>query len=261
MAYQQQEKSPGGGGSSIQQSPVGTYEEGIEPVVYQHGQYPEHYYPGPEPPQVHTPSPYTSGTKSDLPPAPAASSGPTTLGINRKLFWILVGLLVLLLILVIGLAAGLGAKVAQEDSRATSSNATDQSTATSSASSTSTTLPTATYTSATSTATPTIPCPKQNLTLYTATTSVEAQFRLYCGFDFSGSEADDITSLDTVSMEACMDVCASTDTCQGAGWGTTGELSSTAYTCYLKTNLTTAHSATDGWCFAVNLNTTTSFTI
>ncbi|KAJ4405546.1 hypothetical protein N0V82_010303 [Gnomoniopsis sp. IMI 355080] len=106
-----------------------------------------------------------------------------------------------------------------------------------------------------------LPSRRHSLTLYTAPTSVEAHFRLYCGFDFSGSEADDLASVNTVSMEACMDVCASTDTCQGAGWGSTGDTSDTAYTCYLKTNLTTAHTATDAWCFAINLNATDSFTM
>lgn len=99
-----------------------------------------------------------------------------------------------------------------------------------------------------------------SLTLYTANSASKTQFRLYCGSDFSGDEADDLASLNTVSMESCMDVCASTDQCQGAGWGSTGTVSS-AYTCYLKTNLTTGHSATKEWGFAINLNTTTSVVV
>lgn len=86
------------------------------------------------------------------------------------------------------------------------------------------------------------------------------QFRLYCGIDFSGTEAASLGSVTTVSMESCMDVCASTDTCQGAGWGSTGSVSS-AYICYLKTNLTTAHSGTAAWAFAVNLNNTNGVTV
>lgn len=117
MAYQLHEKSPGG---SIQQSPITQYEQGMEPVDY-HGQYPEHYIPGPEPPQVHTPSTstYTPQMKSDLPPVPPATTktGATTLGMKRSVFWILVGLLVLLVVLVIGLGAGLGTKVAQANSQ------------------------------------------------------------------------------------------------------------------------------------------------
>lgn len=96
-----------------------------------------------------------------------------------------------------------------------------------------------------------------SLTLYTANSASTTEFRLYCGFDFSGDEADDLGSVNTVSMESCMDVCASTDQCQGAGWGSTGTVAS-AYTCYLKTNLTSGHSATAQWGFAINLNTTNS---
>lgn len=71
----------------------------------------------------------------------------------------------------------------------------------------------------------------------------------------------DLASVNTTSMEACMDVCASTDQCQGAGWGSTGTVAS-AYLCYLKTNLTSGHDASDAaWSFAVNLNNTQSVTI
>lgn len=119
MAYQQHEKSPGGS----TQSPVGTYEEGIEAVTYQHGQYPEHYIPGQEPPQVyHGQNAYpmvATDAKGGLPPSTPGTNakGSTMFGMKRRVFWILVGLLVLLLVLVIGLGAGLGAKVAQADSR------------------------------------------------------------------------------------------------------------------------------------------------
>lgn len=119
MAYQQHEKSPGGS----TQSPVGTYEEGIEAVTYQHGQYPEHYIPGQESPQVyhgqHAYPMVAADAKGNLPTsAPGTNAkGSTMFGMQRRVFWILVGLLVLLLVLVIGLGAGLGAKVAQADSR------------------------------------------------------------------------------------------------------------------------------------------------
>lgn len=116
MAYQQQEKSPGGSA----QSPVGTYDEGIEAVTYQHGQYPEHYIPGQESPQVyHGQHNYPAGvdTKNDFTSSTPGTNdtGSRILGMKRKVFWILAGLLVLLLVLVIGLGAGLGV-VAQNNS-------------------------------------------------------------------------------------------------------------------------------------------------
>lgn len=115
MAYQQHEKSPGGS----TQSPVGTYDEGIEAVTYQHGQYPEHYIPGQESPQVyhgqHT-YPVATDTKNDFNSTPGTNAkGSRMLGMKKRVFWILVGLLVLLLVLVVGLGAGLGV-VAQADS-------------------------------------------------------------------------------------------------------------------------------------------------
>lgn len=89
----------------------------MEAVV--HGQYPEHY--DPEAPHVYhnnNQQPYMPETKSDIPPTPTATTGPTTtLGMTKKVFWILVGALILLVVLVIGLGVGLGVKMAQADSR------------------------------------------------------------------------------------------------------------------------------------------------
>lgn len=115
MAYQH-DKSPGGS----TQSPIGTYDEGIEAVTYQHGQYPEHYIPGQESPQVYHGQPTypaVTDTKNDFTTSTPGTNatGSRVLGMKRKVFWILVGLLVLLLVLVVGLGAGLGV-VAQSHS-------------------------------------------------------------------------------------------------------------------------------------------------
>ncbi|CAN8097510.1 unnamed protein product [Discula destructiva] len=239
-----------------QKQSAGHFGEGIEPVVYQHGQYPEHYEPPPAPSTAYAPE------KGYHEPLPAGARGATILGMTRKVFWVVLVTVVVLLGLVVGLGAGLGARVNRLDSASQSSDAAAPSNTSSSATTTSASLPTATYTTATSTAaTAVIPCPAQNNTLYKAHAATLTKFRLYCDVDFSGDEAADLAQVDTVSMEACMDVCASTDKCQGAGWGSTGSVSS-AYTCYMKTNLTSGHDASDSaWSFAVNLNTTSSISI
>lgn len=102
--------------ASSPQQQQGPFGEGIEAVGYQHGQYPEHYVPGPEAPQVHTPvysTPANTPEKGYVSPPPSAEP-PRILGLTKTGFVAAVGVVVfVLLALVVGLGAGLGAKVAR----------------------------------------------------------------------------------------------------------------------------------------------------
>jgi hypothetical protein len=110
---------------------------------------------------------------------------------------------------------------------------------------------TATRTSSSATATPTLDqwsqCPGANNTVYTSSTSSK-NFTIHCDLDYSGGdEAKDLTNNKQPSMDSCLDECAQTSQCQGAGWG----LISGNYTCYLKTNLTIGHVASGNWMFGI----------
>ncbi|KAK8062004.1 hypothetical protein PG994_008370 [Apiospora phragmitis] len=161
--------------------------------------------------------------------APAAghlskgSSSKTICGMKRALFLVLLLLLLLLLGLVIGLGAGLG--VSQSNLHAKESE-----------------LAAAKSNGGTA-----------NNTQYTSdASSSETKFTVYCGMDFGDNEgAKNLESQNATSMPDCMDACAKTRDCQGAGWGTLGEAVDEPHMCYMKTNLSKSHGADKGWTFAV----------
>ncbi|KAH6646039.1 hypothetical protein BKA67DRAFT_695958 [Truncatella angustata] len=200
---------------------------------------------------------YTGGYTA---PAQTSGSGP-----KRGLLITLIAALAILAATVIGLAAGLGVSQnhlhsAQSDldaAQASLSSAASAPTVT--VTSTKSGSPTKTSSSATASATADkfSTCPGANNTIYTSGTDSK-QFKVLCGVDSSGEgQSDDLNSTKAATMTVCMDACAKTDGCQGAGWG---YIDGSGNMCYMKTNLTGYHNATASWEFATlaTLNTTST---
>jgi len=97
-----------------------------------------------------------------------------------------------------------------------------------------------------------VTCPNDaNNTLYVVPGSTKTFVR-YCGIDFNGTDgAYDLSHIYTISMEQCMNVCASSDLCTGCGWGYIDGDKKGNYRCWMKNNLQTPHKARDDYCFAV----------
>ncbi|KAI1873928.1 uncharacterized protein JN550_003197 [Neoarthrinium moseri] len=233
--YPQQEKGPG----YVDQH-QGAY-SGYPDAQYQNQQY---HDPNGTAAAQHYPS-HAGGAG-----APAQPSGS---GAKRGLLIGLLVAVVVLLALVIGLGAGLGVGLRNAKSDLAAAQASLSSTAsaaTSTPASTASSTPTKTSSSATASATADkfSSCPGANNTVYTSDTDSK-KFTVYCGRDYSGKgEADDLNSTKAETMTTCMDTCAGTDGCEGAGWG---YIDGSGHMCYMKTNLTKFHSADSGWEFAV----------
>ncbi|KAH8879515.1 hypothetical protein GQ53DRAFT_671943, partial [Thozetella sp. PMI_491] len=110
-----------------------------------------------------------------------------------------------------------------------------------------TTNPSSTSSAPTALPTSNIDCPKSNNTMFTASNG--EKFEQFCGVDYSGEGAADLSSTKAISMDACMEACATKKGCQGAGWGYLAGDKSLNHTCYMKTNLTKSHSADATWAF------------
>ncbi|KAH6647221.1 hypothetical protein BKA67DRAFT_663559 [Truncatella angustata] len=180
-------------------------------------------------------------------------------GLERRWFW---GLVAVAVVVLLGICIGVGVAVSQSKSNSShnagaggsSSSSSNSSTGTlATATSTGTTGSTASSTSASATATATggTDCPAGNATTYTVPGSTKT-FMHYCGLDYSGdSEATDLKSVTTDSMADCMANCAGTYGCTGCGWGYVDGDSLYEHTCWLKSDLKTAHKADSSWAFAV----------
>ncbi|KAK3361377.1 hypothetical protein B0T24DRAFT_641485 [Lasiosphaeria ovina] len=96
-------------------------------------------------------------------------------------------------------------------------------------------------------------CPGTNGTFHTSSVaSGSKRFQRLCGLDFSGpGQADDIGSVNTTSLNDCIDTCAANNNCTGAGWGIMTGTNSSIQPCWMKTNLKKNHKATAGWGFAI----------
>ncbi|KAK0710319.1 hypothetical protein B0T26DRAFT_836585 [Lasiosphaeria miniovina] len=96
-------------------------------------------------------------------------------------------------------------------------------------------------------------CPGTNGTFYTSSVaSGSKRFQRLCGLDFSGpGQAEDIGSVNTTSLNDCIDACAAKTNCTGAGWGIMTGTNSSIQPCWMKTNLNKNHKATVGWGFAI----------
>ncbi|KAK8104554.1 uncharacterized protein PG998_011587 [Apiospora kogelbergensis] len=95
---------------------------------------------------------------------------------------------------------------------------------------------------------------KANNTQYTssASSAEQTKFNVYCGMDFGdGDGAKNLDVVNTTSVPDCLDACARTRDCQGAGWGSLPGDEGGFHHCYMKTNLSKSHGADKGWTFAV----------
>lgn len=181
--------------------------------------------------------------ETPVPPKPSGSGTeePRILGLKRRVFFILLASLVI--VLVIGVATGVGVGVAMngQDPPKTTTTPTPTSPAT-----TTRLLP---IPLATATTSPTdlIQCPSANLTLYASRVDLAKRFLVLCGRDYNSNEGShDLLSRDAETMGECIDDCAGTGGCVGAGWG----YSQGRYVCWLKSRLGEGRGA-GGWCFAV----------
>ncbi|KAI1799582.1 hypothetical protein F4811DRAFT_557659 [Daldinia bambusicola] len=170
---------------------------------------------------------------TDKPVPPLPSREGTICGLKLKTFWLIVG--PLLALLVIGLAVGLGVGLASshnprsdfDSGTPTSSNLFNTPSATTSTS---------------------ITCPQSNGTIYEGTGN--ESFLVVCNVDYNSKDAGggtiDTGNEEKASMEDCIDMCAATADCVGAGWGNyQGH-----YICWMKGKLGRSHDAQD-WLFAI----------
>lgn len=174
-------------------------------------------------------------------------------GLKRQTFWIVLAIVIFLV--VVGAAAGVGVGVAT--SRKSSDTSTSVPTPVKSASTT-----TVTTTASTSTRTLPVPtasavtggpqiidCPFDNLTLYTPQNNNSRQFLLLCGHDYNENEGSvDLSNMVTVSMDDCINLCATQSECVGAGWGISNVGQTT---CWLKSSLATSNNS-PLWYFAID---------
>ncbi|KAK0628313.1 hypothetical protein B0T17DRAFT_552701, partial [Bombardia bombarda] len=95
-------------------------------------------------------------------------------------------------------------------------------------------------------------CPAVNNTIYNVPNSTKKFLRL-CGTDYSGvGSASDVLPVEyTKTMTACIDKCATTNTCTGCAWGFINGDVGGEHRCWMKTNLQTPHKAASDWSFAV----------
>ncbi|KAJ0117316.1 hypothetical protein J7T55_003729 [Diaporthe amygdali] len=156
----------------------------------------------------------------------------------KKRFWLIVGGLIAVLVVGIALALGLGLGLNQSSGGSSSASASSTPSA-----------------SSTSTPESSISCPSANQTTYTSTTK-DTEFIIYCAIDYNGNA--DANTKDLVHMEAdraedCIDMCASNDSCVGAGWGFYQPDSSVAGSdvCWLKSKLGSSHTAIQDWVFVI----------
>ncbi|KAH6854762.1 hypothetical protein B0I37DRAFT_39150 [Chaetomium sp. MPI-CAGE-AT-0009] len=93
-------------------------------------------------------------------------------------------------------------------------------------------------------------CPALNNTVYNVPGSTRS-FRRFCGIDYSGDDATDLTHAYTESMADCMNSCASFDQCTACAWGYLQGDRGGKHRCYMKTDLKQPHAAASDWCFAI----------
>jgi hypothetical protein len=107
-------------------------------------------------------------------------------------------------------------------------------------------LPVPTATSSTSLSIP-IVCPASNLTLFTPDSNPSRPYLLVCGRDYHSAHGTvDLFNIETPTMNECIDLCAKTDGCEGAGWGDYRG----RYVCWLKRLLGSPQRSQE-WYFAV----------
>jgi hypothetical protein len=90
-------------------------------------------------------------------------------------------------------------------------------------------------------------CPHNNLTLYASQKDPSKKYLLLCGRDYNSDGGSvDINNQATSSVDDCIDLCANTTGCVGAGWGSYQN----TYTCWLKSQLSDPNNS-PGWYFVI----------
>ncbi|KAH8673739.1 hypothetical protein BX600DRAFT_456092 [Xylariales sp. PMI_506] len=165
-------------------------------------------------------------------------------GIKRNVFVIVMAVGVF--VLVVGIATGLGVGLAltkNNNNNGTSST----STSTAGSPTTSSTASTPSFTGTVGTAP--VTCPQDNGIVFVSSGTGRA-YNIVCGHDYNSDEgSSDIRHQATSTMDDCIDLCASTISCVGAGWGTYNG----AKVCWLKSHLGQPNDS-PGWTFAILQN-------
>ncbi|KAK7984613.1 hypothetical protein PG989_012015 [Apiospora arundinis] len=211
--------------------------------------------------------PHAAGSSAYAPVAQqhTKEGGSKGIRLGKALFYGLVFLLIALLALAIGFGASWGqsqGKVhdlqSQLDAAKSSASPTVFITVTPGSPTSAGATPTSTSSSSPTGAADKYSCLSNgstaNNTQYTSSASSASQtkFNVYCGMDFGdGDGAKNLDVVNTTSVPDCLDACARTRDCQGAGWGSLPGDVGGFHHCYMKTNLSKSHGADKGWTFAV----------
>ncbi|KAM7205278.1 hypothetical protein V8F33_001109 [Rhypophila sp. PSN 637] len=179
---------------------------------------------------------YHNGRSPALPVPPVddlqAWSEKRVCGLGRSVFLVL---LVLAWLAIVGVGVGVGVKIGVLDRNQGSDN--DDGASSNSGNS----------------ALASLQCPEGANTQVQTTGG--AKFLHLCGVDFSGpGEATDIASERTPTFKECLEACARTQGCTGAGWGPALPDKPARATCWMKNNLNLSHDSPPDWNFGIRLD-------
>ncbi|EFQ24877.1 uncharacterized protein GLRG_00021 [Colletotrichum graminicola M1.001] len=148
-------------------------------------------------------------------------------GVRRKLCYIVMVVAIVIVVAAIAIGVGVGLAVGRRSQRDSGNSINIESTEHA-----------------------TITCPAKDNATFSAQGNPARHFRLICGHDFnSGDGAIDLSSQETTTMAACIDLCAAHTDCVGAGWGDYYG----SRICWMKSRL--GEMNTSGkWLFAVDVN-------
>ncbi|KAK4443947.1 hypothetical protein QBC34DRAFT_442936 [Podospora aff. communis PSN243] len=191
---------------------------------------PYHFDPQPPYAVIAPPTyiPPTSHDNSPLIPCPPAlpveqRDQRKIIGVKQTTFYILLAIGILFGVAAIAVGVGVGIFLQKESSSPeTTGQPSDTTTTTTTTTSIPPRPPNLPLPTATSSTSPsiTITCPTSNLTLYTSSSTPSRPYLLVCGRDYhSAHGAVDLFNIETPTMNECIDLCARTDGCEGAGWG------------------------------------------
>ncbi|KAM7201896.1 hypothetical protein V8F20_004604 [Naviculisporaceae sp. PSN 640] len=149
-------------------------------------------------------------------------------GVRRNVFALL---LALGFLIVVGVGVGVGVKIGVVDQNRSAGESSE------------TTTP----------STASLECPYGANTQIITSGGIE--FLHLCSVDYSGKgEATDIANERTPTFKACMEACARTLGCTGAGWGPKLVVEPTRGTCWMKSDLNVSHKATGDFNFGIRLD-------
>ncbi|TQW00031.1 hypothetical protein IF1G_02245 [Cordyceps javanica] len=183
------------------------------------------------------------------PPAPLPVA--TTCGLPRRKFCVLLWAVVVAVIVAaavpVGVVFGLRSRHHHEKVTSRPVDATSTISPTPSTSSASAGTPTApSVASTTITA-----CPAANNTMYIVPNTTTT-FKRLCGIDYTGvSQARELGSVWTTTMQECIFQCADFPGCTACGWGIIADDPGSEHRCWLKTDLKASLSVRAGWEFAI----------